>query len=111
VEQEFGEGHPGDREAGTSGSHVRDLKSPEIQQEIVREVRAVYAAHPTGQGGLEGSRSRRILRRGGEGGEPLIDRSIDIPASWSCRPRLTSGFRDFDLDVSGIAFSRWRRRF
>lgn len=78
-----------------------DLKSPEIQEKIVQEVAAVYIP---AQGVLEGvTEQPDIPQVVAKTVEYFIDRSIDIPRIVVVpKEEITSGFYDFDLDVSGI---------
>lgn len=78
-----------------------DLKSPEIQERIIREVEAVYSP---AQGALEGVAEKPdIPRVVAKTVEYFIERSIDIPRIVVApKGEITSGFRDFDLDVTGI---------
>ena len=78
-----------------------DLKSPEIQAQIVREVEAAYTP---AQGSLEGMTEQpNIAEVVAKTADLYIERSIDIPRIVVLpKGEVTSGFHDFDLDVSGI---------
>jgi type III restriction enzyme len=78
-----------------------DLKSPEIQEKIVREVTAVYTpAQSVLEGVVEQPDIPQVVAKTVE---YFIERSIDIPRIVVVpKGEVTSGFHDFDLDVSGI---------
>jgi type III restriction enzyme len=78
-----------------------DLKSPEVQAQIIREVEAVYT--PV-QGGLAGiAEQPNIAEVVAKTADLYIERSIDIPRIVVLpKGEVTSGFHDFDLDVSSI---------
>jgi type III restriction enzyme len=79
----------------------RDLKKPEVQVEITREVTAAYTA---GQQTIEGLAEKPDFSEiVGRAIDLLIEKTIDIPRiSVTPTGEVTSGFRDFDLDVRNI---------
>ena len=79
----------------------RDLKKPEVQVEITREVAAAYTA---GQQTIEGlAETPDFSEIVGRAIDLLIEKTIDIPRiSVTPTGEVTSGFRDFDLDVRNI---------
>lgn len=81
----------------------KDLKKPEIQNEIIREVAATY---DVGQQSIEGIGEKpdvaaivvKMI-------DLLIERSIDIPRITVVPTgEVTSGFKDFTLDVKNVRF-------
>lgn len=81
----------------------KDLKKPEIQNEIIREVAATY---DVGQQSIEGMREKpnveaivvKMI-------DLLIERSIDIPRITVVPTgEVTSGFKEFALDVNNVRF-------
>jgi type III restriction enzyme len=77
------------------------LRSPEVQARLVREVRENYVA---GDGELQGVLEERDILRIVEKVTALYQAlSIDIPRIVVIpKEEATTGFEDFDLDVSGI---------
>lgn len=80
-----------------------DLTTPSVQEELVREVQAVYAS---GQQILEGVvETPDVAALVAKATNLFLSLSIDIPKIMVIPTgEVTSGFRDFDLDVSGIGF-------
>lgn len=80
-----------------------DLKKPEIQQEIAREVER---AHAVGQQGIEGIAEKPDYEAiAAKVIDLLIERSIDIPRITVVPTgEVTSGFHDFDLDVRNVRY-------
>lgn len=78
-----------------------DLKSPEIQQQIVREIETSYVpAQGTLDGVVETPDIPQIVEKAVD---LFIEQSIDIPRIVVLpKGDITSGFHDFDMDVSGI---------
>ncbi|MHB1142249.1 MAG: DEAD/DEAH box helicase [Sulfuricaulis sp.] len=82
-------------------SRSYDLKSPEVQALMVQEVAAIYT--PV-QGVLEGVIEQPdIAQVVAKTTDLVIEHTIDIPRIIVVpKGEMTSGFNDFDLDVSGI---------
>ena len=78
-----------------------DLKLPEVQAQIVREVKATYTL---AQGVLEGVIQQPDIKQVvAKTTDLVIERTIDIPrVTLGPRGEVTSGFNDFNLDVGGI---------
>lgn len=78
-----------------------DLKLPERQAEIIREVRAAYMPSQDEPGQI--AEQPDIPQVVAKAVELYIERSIDIPRIVVLpRGEVTSGYDDFDLDVSGV---------
>ena len=78
-----------------------DLKSPEIQQQIVREIETSYvSAQRTLDGVVETPDIRQVVAKTVG---LFIEQSIDIPRIVVLpKGDVASGFHDFEMDVSGI---------
>ena len=78
-----------------------DLKSPEIQQQIVREIETSYVPN---QGTLDGIVEKpNIPQVVAKTVDLFIEQSIDIPRIVVLPTgEVASGFHDFDMNVSGI---------
>jgi len=81
-----------------------DLKLPEVRDDLVAEVRAAYVTAHSGQAELEGTSDATALPEVVEKAvELFIQQSIDIPRIVVLpKGEVTTGFRDFDLDVKGV---------
>lgn len=79
----------------------RDLQKPEVKAQIVREVTNAYTA---GQQTIEGVAEKPDIEAVVEKAiELLIEKTIDIPRiSVVPTGEITSGFHDFDLDLSNV---------
>lgn len=81
----------------------RDLQKPEVREQIVREVTSAYnAGQQTIEGLIEKPDIAAVVERTIE---LLIEKTIDIPRI-SVVPTgdITSGFRDFDLDLANVRY-------
>jgi type III restriction enzyme len=78
-----------------------DLKSPDIQAEIVKEVAAAVAPQQKTLQGVEvGPDVAQVVAKTTE---LYVERSIDIPNIVVVpKGEVSSGFRDFDLDTKGV---------
>jgi type III restriction enzyme len=81
----------------------KDLKKPEIQNEIIKEVAATYdAGQQTIEGVVEKPDVKAIVIKMID---LLIERSIDIPRITVVPTgEVTSGFKEFALDVRNVRF-------
>lgn len=81
----------------------KDLRKPEVQAEIIREVSERFTA---GQQTLEGVVDQPdIATVVGKATEIIIERTIDIPRIVVVPSgEVTSGFRDFDIDTRSIHY-------
>jgi len=82
-------------------AHSGDLKAPDIQAEIVKDVAAAIAPQQKTLEGIEAGPD--VAQVVAKTTELYVDRSIDIPNIVVVpKGEVTSGFRDFDLDAKGV---------